>query len=395
MNIDHSTYTNRGGRPINEDSLFCRSDCFLVADGLGGHENGEVASAQAVNYISGNYSGNIGDEELSRLLAGADEAVRSDGEDGKSTLAALFFSEDKARFANVGDSRVYYFRQGKIFARTKDHSVCQAAVEMGELALDEVRSSDDRSGLFKVLGASQPLKVPKPYEPIPVRDGDAFLLCSDGFWEYVYEMEMEADLLKSESAAQWLRHMVKRLLLRSGNSGDNYTAICGIIHAPEAPASVKRRVCSPVLIACLAVSLAALGTMTAIRLAAPDGSVPAEVPQPALETAEASETRDSAEPSTAQVNTAQATQTAEAVETRDSAEHSAATAEVNTAQAAEPSVTEEQTPAAEPTTATEPIQSDENRQSVTGDVSQESTTEKSSHETEPKSTTDIEVITND
>ena len=290
MNIDHSSYTNAGGRPINEDSLYCRSDCFVVADGLGGHENGETASAQAVKYISENYSGSLDDDTLSNLLTGADEAVRSGGDGGKSTLAALFFSGDKVRYSNVGDSRVYYFRQGRILSRTKDHSVCQAAVELGELSPDEVRSNDDRSGLFKVLGASNPLKVPKPYEPVTVQDGDAFLLCSDGFWEYVYEIEMEADLLKSASAADWLRHMVKRLLLRSGNSGDNYTAVCGIIHAPEKKAvSVNRKIVSPVLIACLAFSLAALGTMAAIKLLAPGSPVDPPSSQPELITSQSEE----------------------------------------------------------------------------------------------------------
>lgn len=301
MNIDHSSYTNRGGRPINEDSLFCRSDCFLVADGLGGHENGEEASAQAVKYVGENFIGNIGDEDISRLLSGADKAVRSDGEGGKSTLAALFFSGNTARFANVGDSRVYFFRNGQILARTKDHSVCQASIDMGELNPDEVRGSDDRSGLFKVLGADQPLKVPKPYDTVAIQDGDAFLLCSDGFWEYVYEMEMESDLLKSESAADWLRHMVKRLLLRSGNSGDNYTAVCGIIHAPELSSTKKSRVCSPVLIACLAVSLAALGAVTALKLLTPADTDSSAESQPMAVTEETSvctfETQDSTDTS--------------------------------------------------------------------------------------------------
>ncbi len=326
MNIDYTSFTSKGGRPVNEDSCYCRDDCFIVADGLGGHENGEIASAQAVNYISDNFSGVLDGDGVSRLLAGADEAVRSGGEGGKSTLAALFISENTVRYANVGDSRVYYFRQGNILARTKDHSVCQASVEMGELDPGDVRGSDDRSGLFKVLGASQPLKVPKPYEPVGIQDGDAFLLCSDGFWEYVYEMEMQADLLKSENAAEWLRHMVKRLLLRSENTGDNYTAVCGIIHAPEISPAEKRRICSPVLIAGLAVSLAAFGVFTAINVF-DFGSGNAEPVITA--TQEPAETADGSAATTADSETAAQTPETTPAETTEQTQETA-TAEIAT-----------------------------------------------------------------
>ncbi len=348
---------------MNEDSCYCRNDCFIVADGLGGHENGEIASAQAVSYISDNFSGLPDGDGISKLLAGADEAVRSGGEGGKSTLAALFISENTVRYANVGDSRVYYFRQGKILARTKDHSVCQASVEMGELDPGDVRGSDDRSGLFKVLGASQPLKVPKPYEPIGIQDGDAFLLCSDGFWEYVYEMEMQADLLKSTNAAEWLRHMAKRLLLRSENSGDNYTAVCGIIHAPEFSPAEKRRICSPVLIAGLAVSLAALGVVTAIRICdfGSGGADPVT-----METRESAETADVFAIPTADSETA--TQPPETVPAESAA------------------------PLPETTPTGSAVQTEE---TASAETIRETTSDKNTNEVQFQNTSDTEVGTND
>lgn len=233
MNIDLYTYSGRGGRPVNEDSFACGEGYYVVSDGLGGHDNGEVASSAAVRYISENYRFDISAEAAGGLLAGADDAVRRLGDGGKATVAAVFTNNDKIRISNVGDSRVYYFRRGSIFFRTKDHSVCQASVDMGEMTDDEVRHSPDRSGLLKVLGDAEPLKLPKPYDPIDPQDGDAFLICSDGFWEHIYDTEMEADLLKSGNAREWLEHMLKRILLRSENNGDNYTAVCGIIHAPD------------------------------------------------------------------------------------------------------------------------------------------------------------------
>ena len=233
MNIDFYSYSGRGGRPVNEDSLICGENYFIVSDGLGGHDNGEIASSSAVNYIAENFCSDISAQSISQLLAETDEIVRQQGKGGKATVAALFSDGDKIRIANIGDSRVYYFRKGKIIFRTKDHSVCQASVYMGEMTDDDVRKSSDRSGLFKVLGDSEPLKLPKPYDEIYPKNGDAFLICSDGFWEHLYDMEIKADLLKSENAHDWLTHMLKRLLLRSENSGDNFTAICGIIHTNE------------------------------------------------------------------------------------------------------------------------------------------------------------------
>lgn len=234
MNIDLYSYSGIGGRPVNEDSYITGGGCYVVSDGLGGHDNGELASGAATRYLSENFTAeDLSNERISSLILGADEAVKQFGEGGKATLAALFTDGNVIRLDNIGDSRVYYFRGGRIMFRTKDHSVCQASVDMGEMTDIDVRKSADRSGLFKVLGDSAPLKLPKPYDIIDPINDDAFLICSDGFWEHIYEDEMEADLLKSETAKDWLEHMLKRHLLRSKNSGDNYTAICGIIHSQK------------------------------------------------------------------------------------------------------------------------------------------------------------------
>lgn len=275
MRIEHAFHSAIGGRPINEDSVFCKENCYVVADGLGGHGNGELASAAAAEFIGKGYCGSCTDEELERLLCGADGAVHQKGSGGKSTAAVVICSESVIRYANIGDSRVYYFRQGRIMERTRDHSVCQAAVDMGEMTAAQVRESEDRTGLFKVLGAETPLKLPKPYAPIDFQDGDAFLICSDGFWEYVYETEMEIDLLKSATAKQWLDHMVKRLLLRSEGKGDNYSAICGFVHAQERPAkAVKKRSITPALIGIIAAGVVVLGgAFGAVKLVGNRGGI--------------------------------------------------------------------------------------------------------------------------
>ena len=231
MIIDIAKHSRPGGHEINEDSLLCGNNIYVVADGLGGHSSGEVASAAAIEFIKLNYNGDFSDTAVTALLEGANAAVRSLDNGSHTTVAVIFHDDDTVRFANVGDSRVYLFRHNKLFAMTKDHSVCQASIDMGEMTFDDIRSSSDRSRLLKVLGSEPQLNLRRMYEPIAAADGDAFIVCSDGFWEHVYETEMEADLLKADSAESWMRSMMKRQLLRAEDKDDNCTVICGIIRS--------------------------------------------------------------------------------------------------------------------------------------------------------------------
>ena len=233
MTIKTATYTCAGGYEINEDSFLCIDGIYAVADGLGGHENGEAASAAVIEYLSNSFVGDLSDDSVTALLEGANNAVLALENGSCSTVAAVLCSEDQIRLANVGDSRAYYFRSGKLLTMTKDHSVCQAAVDLGDMTFDEIRDSADRSKLMKVLGGEKSLNLRKMYEPVTPQDGDAFLICSDGFWEYVYESEMENDLLQSSDPEKWLNDMLERQLQRAKDKGDNYTAICGYIHVSD------------------------------------------------------------------------------------------------------------------------------------------------------------------
>ena len=76
-----------------------------------------------------------------------------------------------------------------------------------------------------MLGDAEKIRIGRLDEPVEIEPGDAFLLCSDGFWEYVYETEMEIDLVKSRTAKEWMEYMVKRLLLRPAVERDNYTVL--------------------------------------------------------------------------------------------------------------------------------------------------------------------------
>ena len=98
---------------------------------------------------------------------------------------------------------------------------------MGEITPEEIRFHVDRNKLLKVLGDTEELRIDQIREPVDIEPGDAFLLCTDGFWEYVYETEMEIDLIKSRSPKEWTEYMVKRLLLRPAAERDNFTVLAG------------------------------------------------------------------------------------------------------------------------------------------------------------------------
>ncbi len=268
--IDTASYSNPGGHEINEDSFCCGSDFFAVADGLGGHINGEEASSCAIEYLKKSAHGNYGEDTVKSLLEGANSEVYGQAKGAKTTIAVLFAENGIFRYANVGDSRVYIFRNDRLLAMTKDHSVCRAAVDMGTMKFDDIRQSEDRSRLLKVLGNDEKLNVPKGYPPIQMQEGDAFLICSDGFWDYVLESEMEADLLKSDSPGKWLNFMLKRHIAAAMNKGDNYTVICGMVKAKQEPSYITHKKLYPAFLIAFIVIAAVIVAAVMYNASKPD-----------------------------------------------------------------------------------------------------------------------------
>ena len=109
--------------------------------------------------------------------------------------------------------------------QTKDHSVPQVLVSAGDIRPEDIRGHEDRNRLLRSLGNQDDFRPVIFENPFQVRSGDAFLLCTDGFWEYILENEMEELLSNSDSTAQWLQLMKKLLLSRAPKNQDNYTAI--------------------------------------------------------------------------------------------------------------------------------------------------------------------------
>lgn len=225
-------YSDQGGREKNEDSMhgFHVGDnvCFIVADGLGGHGDGDVASKAAVDTIKRWWDGSVSHEAWRELLELAHKEIQrlqTPAKQMKTTLVGLMLEDERAVWAHVGDSRLYHFHNGKIVFQTQDHSASQIAVMLGEITQDQIRFSEGRSTVIKALG--QPGEAPEPqiHEEILEPGKHAFLLCTDGFWEYVLENEMEEDLASAKDAEQWLKAMRVRLNKRVPPGNDNNTAI--------------------------------------------------------------------------------------------------------------------------------------------------------------------------
>ena len=141
----------------------------------------------------------------------------------KSTVAVLWMNAYGALVANVGDTRIYHFRDGQILYRSRDHTLLQLEVISGELEEKDVRKNPERNCLLRALGAKDEVKA--DIVEISVRPGDAFLLCSDGFWDNIVEEEMLETLSDSSFASDWLRSMRRIAERRMGEDADNHTAI--------------------------------------------------------------------------------------------------------------------------------------------------------------------------
>lgn len=236
MRATWASTSSRGGRPDNQDqhgqASAAGSRIFVVADGLGGHVAGALASETAVNAVLDSFrrQPDATAEALRAHFAAAQEAIRAAQRDdpevtGCRTTAVVLIQDGRAAlWGHVGDTRLYHLRDGRIVAQTLDHSVPQALVQAGELEPDEIRRHPDRNRLLRALGGEDDGAPTLLESPLPLLGGDAFLLCTDGFWEWVLEKDMEETRTEARDAGRWLERMEERLLERATGPYDNYTA---------------------------------------------------------------------------------------------------------------------------------------------------------------------------
>lgn len=231
MKLHHSALTDVGrSREINQDSfgvgdqLPDGSRIFVVCDGMGGHLAGEIASRTAVDTLLETFTAHETTDHIQGLsdsVQAANEAVfqRGQGNMGTTAVALLLF-RNIALIANVGDSRGYLLRDGKLRQVTNDHSFVEEQVRAGLLTHEQARRSVHRHMITRAVGYQQDVQVDVFREP--VQAGDRFLLCSDGLYGPVDD-ETIAQVLTDQSPDEAAQTLID--LANAAGGPDNITAL--------------------------------------------------------------------------------------------------------------------------------------------------------------------------
>ena len=226
---DYYTGTDTGRqRRANEDSLLARAPLFVVADGMGGAQAGEVASRIAVEaFQPGIADASHPERELAELARSANERIHSLSHSNAeqagmgTTLTALYVGEHEVAIAHVGDSRAYCLREGKLLRLTDDHTLVDELMRQGRLTPEEAVEHPQRSVITRALGPEGAVEVDT--RSFQARAGDVYLLCSDGLTTMVPEQDI-ATVLNSHTGL----HDAGEALIRAANDAggrDNVTVV--------------------------------------------------------------------------------------------------------------------------------------------------------------------------
>src|ERR687898_184245 len=178
-------------RQGNEDNYFVRSPLFVVADGMGVAQAGEVASEIAVNSFDGELPNGSPGDALTKIIKEANRRIhersRSDEQAAGmgTTCTAAYVGDSEVTVAHVGDSRAYLWRGGELTRLTRDHSLVGELVARGKLTEEQAEAHPQRSVITRALGPERDVMV--DVETFDARDGDVYLLCSDGLTSMIHE----------------------------------------------------------------------------------------------------------------------------------------------------------------------------------------------------------------
>jgi serine/threonine protein phosphatase PrpC len=245
MQFSTAIRSSTGGRSKNQDDTahFQQDglEGWVLADGLGGHRGGGLASSLATDAMvdTCQKNGQLSSETLDAAAQEAQETIQARQEKHPEysrmrTTFVLLLADPDARtafWAHAGDSRLYHFRDGTVATQTKDHSAVQALVEAGELEPDEMRDHGMGHRITRCLGDSGEANPDVADSTASLQNGDAFLLCSDGFWEGVREDRMLDTLGAAASPDAWIDEMTAHIEDTAEDDHDNYTAVAVFVEA--------------------------------------------------------------------------------------------------------------------------------------------------------------------
>jgi protein phosphatase len=215
-------------RRENEDCAFARAPVFVVADGMGGAQAGEVAAKIAVDAFSHSLPDSGSPEErLAHRVQEANQRIweqsraRSEQAGMGTTLTAAYLDDSELAIAHVGDSRAYLFRDGSLKRLTQDHSLVDELVRRGKLTEEQAAEHPQRSIITRALGAEPTVEVDT--WTYPVRPGDVLLLCSDGLTSMVAEERVEEILAGSMDLGVAAQQLIDEANAAGGR--DNITVV--------------------------------------------------------------------------------------------------------------------------------------------------------------------------
>jgi len=228
-------------RAHNEDAYASLSDqgLFVVCDGMGGEEAGEVASQMAIETIVGELHNGSGDvtadpdgfrPRTSRLAAAVrrsnqsiyDAAQKDSKQAGMgTTVVGAWFADDIVSLAHVGDSRAYLWQRGRLEPLTSDHSLVEMQVKAGTLSRESALQHQDQNVLLRALGREPDVDV--ELNEVPVQAGDYLLLCSDGLTKMVAEPEMSSTIADIRDPQEICEELIAAANRNGGT--DNVTVV--------------------------------------------------------------------------------------------------------------------------------------------------------------------------
>ncbi|MDS4027220.1 MAG: SpoIIE family protein phosphatase [Candidatus Contendobacter sp.] len=200
----------------------------ILADGMGGHLDGALGAQLVIDearQFTQNPASPLRDDPLAaldQLCQRMHETINRQSETARSTVVMVWLTTDQAYWLNVGDSRLYHFRDGERLMRTRDHSAVQLLMDLGEIDESEMATHPAQNRLYRCLGGED---RPKPdLGQLAVQTGDLLALCSDGVWEHTTEAEIW-DAARANPPNAAARLLTQQAAQRGGSAADNATLI--------------------------------------------------------------------------------------------------------------------------------------------------------------------------
>lgn len=239
LKIEIAARSDVGGRTRNEDDLRfgqAEASCYAVlADGAGGHRDGALASRLVVATIAARMQAAVHatPELLSEWVREAHAALEERQRAGNAlermhatvVLVWIDVGSDLALWSHVGDSRLYMLRRGRVCHVTRDDSVVQQMMDAGFITPVEARNHPSKNHLISAMGIEGSIEPHTVDEAQAIQDGDAFLLCTDGWWDALDERRIENTFAAARSAAEWLGLMHADVQGAARAGQDNFSAV--------------------------------------------------------------------------------------------------------------------------------------------------------------------------